>query len=231
MSLTGLAFLVVYLGGLTLAIVRHPRFGLYTYLAVFYLDPPSRWWGASLPEVRWSMVAALVTMVAALRVKSKADKPSWSSTTPARLLIVFTVWMWIQNAWALAPPEHLEASILFTKYVVLYYLLYTLLDTPEEVGNILLVHVLGCAFLGWLGVFLTGSDTSSRRRAPGASKVSAVRASTKPMRWACSSRPARCAARCSCWPNRNGGAGGACWRCRSSSTRSSRPRVVARCSV
>ncbi|HJY37004.1 MAG TPA: O-antigen ligase family protein, partial [Steroidobacteraceae bacterium] len=86
----------------------------------------------------------------------KADKPSWSSTTPARLLIVFTVWMWIQNAWALAPPEHLEASILFTKYVVLYYLLYTLLDTPEEVGNILLVHVLGCAFLGWL-VFVAPS--------------------------------------------------------------------------
>lgn len=150
MSLTGLAFLVAYLGGLGLALVRHPRFGLYTYLAVFYLDPPSRWWGAFLPGMRWSMVAAAVTMVATMRLKSKNSDPRWSATTPALLLIAFTIWMWIQNAWALAPPEHFEASILFTKYVVLYYLLYTLLDTPEEVGNVLFVHVMGCAFLGWL---------------------------------------------------------------------------------
>jgi hypothetical protein len=156
MSVTGLAFLIAYLAGLTLAIMRHPRFGLYTYLAVFYLDPPSRWWGVVFPDMRWSMVAAVLTLVATVRLKSKRDKPSWRSTTPAFLLIVFTLWIWIQNAWALAPAEHLEASILFTKYVVLYYVLYTLLETPEEIGNVLFVHVLGCGYLGWL-VFVAPS--------------------------------------------------------------------------
>lgn len=156
MALTALAFLLAFCGGLSLAIFWHPRFGLYTYLAVFYLHPPSRWWGIYLPEMRWSLIAALVTLIAALRIEPRHDVPPWSSTAPARLLLAFTAWMWIQNFWALAPDIHLEASILFTKYVVLYYLMYKLLTSVEEIGNVLFVHVLGCGYLGWLAYLAPG---------------------------------------------------------------------------
>src|SRR5262245_23067189 len=100
MSLTGLVFLMAYGTGLVLSFARHPRFGLYAYLAVFYLDPPSRWWGAYLPGVRWSLIAGIVTLLATLRLPAPTKGPAWSSTTPARLLIGFTVWLWIQNVWA-----------------------------------------------------------------------------------------------------------------------------------
>lgn len=150
MSLTGIAFLLAYTTGLALALFRHPRFGLYTYLAVFFLNPPSRWWGVLLPDLRWALVAAVVTLVATVRLPARAGAARWTSTAPAVLLIVFTVWLWIQNLWALSPSEHLEMSILFTKYIVLYYLLFRLLDSPQEVGNFLLAHVIGCAYLSWL---------------------------------------------------------------------------------
>jgi hypothetical protein len=150
MALTGLAFLLAYVSGLTLGLVYHPRYALYTYLAVFYLHPPSRWWGAFLPEIRWSLVAGIVALLATLRLPSARTPVKWLATTPARLFLVFTAWMWIQNLWALAGPEHLEASILFTKYLLLYYLLYRLLDTPDEARDVLLLHVMGCAYLGWL---------------------------------------------------------------------------------
>lgn len=150
MSLTGLAILLAYLGGLGLALFRHPRYGVYTYLAVYYLDPPSRWWSAFLPDMRWSLVAGVVALLATLRAPVPPNTPSWSTTTPARLLIVFTVWLWIQNLWALAPDEHLAASILFTKYVILFAMLYRLLSSLEELSGVLLVHVLGCFYLGWL---------------------------------------------------------------------------------
>jgi O-antigen ligase len=64
--------------------------------------------------------------------------------------MAFTAWLWIQNFWALSPAEHLEASILFTKYIVLFAMFYRLMETPADVRECLLVHVAGCAYLGWL---------------------------------------------------------------------------------
>jgi len=75
MSLTGLAVLLAYLGGLGLALFRHPRYGVYTYLAVYYLDPPSRWWSAFLPDMRWSLVAGVVALLATLRAPVPPNTP------------------------------------------------------------------------------------------------------------------------------------------------------------
>lgn len=174
MGLTPILFFLAFGTGLMLALFRHPRFGLYTYLAVFYLDPHSRWWGASLPDLRWSLFAGIVTMIGVARLGASKSQGSWSSTTPGRLLLVFTVWMWIQNMWALAHPEHLEASILFTKYVVLYYLMFRLLDTPTEVRNVLLVHVLGCAYLGWLAVIAPAGGRLEGVGGPGIDEANAL---------------------------------------------------------
>lgn len=150
MALTALAFLLFFFVGLVLAFAIHPRFGLYTYLAVFYLNPPSRWWGEMLPDFRWSLIAAVVTLIALVRLPKIAGRPSFFSLTPAWLLIGFTLWVWVQNAWALEPVMHLDFSILMTKYVVLFYLMYRLVDSPGMLNDVLFVHVLGCLYLGWL---------------------------------------------------------------------------------
>jgi O-antigen ligase len=150
MALTSLAFLMVFFVGLVLAFAIHPRFGLYTYLAVFYLHPPSRWWGDMLPDIRWSLVAALVTLVALARLPKVIGRPSFFSLTPVWLLIAFTVWVWIQNAWALDSVMHLDLSILLTKYLVLFYLMYRIVDSPRMMNDVLFVHVIGCLYLGWL---------------------------------------------------------------------------------
>lgn len=150
MSLTGLVFLAGFLAGLGLAVFRHPRYGLYTYMAVYYLDPPTRWWGEFLPDMRWSLVAGIITLLASLRLRPAPGTPSWASTTPARLLIMFTAWLWIQNLWALAPTDHLDACVLFTKYLILFALIYRVGLSATEIGGIILVHIAGCFYLGWL---------------------------------------------------------------------------------
>ena len=150
MSPTALAFVCAFVAGLVLAFVRHPRYGLYTYIAVFYIHPPSRWWGSFAPEMRWALIASIVTLIATWRLKDDGQRPTWLKTTPARILLLMTAWIWIQNAWALDSAEHLDLSVVFTKYVMLFYLIYRLVDTPREAVNFLLVHVLGCFYLGWL---------------------------------------------------------------------------------
>jgi O-antigen ligase len=158
-TLTGLAFVLAFFGALGLAVVRHPIFGLYAYVAVFYLHPPSRWWGSFLPDLRWSLLAGVVTLLCVMRLPSQPDRQPWYGNAAAKVLIAYTIWLWIQNFWALDPAEQMEASILFTKYVLLFYLFYRLADNPTDLRRLLWVHFAGCVYLGWLAF---SSDSGGR---------------------------------------------------------------------
>ena len=150
MGITGIVFTLGFFATLVMSFTRHPRYGLYAYLAAFYVHPPSRWWGASLPDLRWSLLAAAVTLIALWKAKAKDERISWSSTTPGKTLILFTIWIWIQSAWALDSQMHSELAVLYTKYIVLFYLIYKICDSPEEIERFLLAHVVGCFYLGYL---------------------------------------------------------------------------------
>jgi hypothetical protein len=64
MSLTGAGFVLVFIAALILAFTHSPKFGLFAYLWTFYLHPPARWWGDQIPNLRWSLIAAVATIVA-----------------------------------------------------------------------------------------------------------------------------------------------------------------------
>ena len=160
MTLTGLLFMLGFFGGLGLALARHPIYGLYTYLAVFYADPPSRWWGHFLPDLRWSFTAAIVTLIAIWwRLPKIPGRQAWYSTAPAKIMIVFVIWFWILSFWALDLRQHLGAAVLVTKYLAVYYLFYKLADSPGKITGILLAHLAGCLYLG---IIAFGADASER---------------------------------------------------------------------
>lgn len=152
MSTTAAVFLLGYTGLLFLALFRSPLWGLYAYVATFYLHPVDRWWSAGLPDLRWSLLAAAVTCVAVLLRPAVLDpgRRSWLAFAGAKVLLLYTVWLWIQLPWAFLFDEHLEVAILFTKYLVLFYLIYTLVRSDEDLYRFSLAHVLGCAYLGIL---------------------------------------------------------------------------------
>jgi len=162
--LTAGTFVLFYVACVVMALVRHPIYGLYLYLAEVYLHPPSRWWGAWLPDMRWSMLAACVTLLA-IFIKRK-DLPQtvrpWYSTAPGVGLIVLVVWFWIQWLWALDPDFHLDASILLSKYIIVFYIVYRLVTTPRQAADTLLVHVIGCFFLGLLCLMNDASRAEGR---------------------------------------------------------------------
>ena len=150
--MTGVIFLALFAAGLGAAFFRHPRWGLYVYVALFYLHPPSRWWAASLPDLRWSYLAALVTVIATFMLPKDTTRPPWQSSTVGKLLIAYTVWVWIQLPWALAPETHFYLATLYLKYLVVFFLIYRLIDTRERVVEFLLCHLGGCLYLGYLGL-------------------------------------------------------------------------------
>ncbi len=156
-------FALAFFGCLVLAFTRHPVFGLYAYFASFYIHPPSRWWGAMLPDLRWAFLAGAVTIAAVFlhRQKLTSDHRIWMATVPGAALLAFVAWFWVQNLWALDTDSHFRASVQFTKYVVAFYLVYRLAQEEAAVRNILLLHVGGCFFLGLLCAFL-GRDMGAR---------------------------------------------------------------------
>lgn len=175
MGIEGAAFVAGFFVLLFLAVIRHPRYGLYAYMASYYIHPPSRWWGKVLPDLRWALLAAAVTLLAIWiqGKKFQLDRPSWNKTFPGRVLMAFTAWLWIQNMWALDAPMQMEISVLYSKYILLFYLIYKLAETPMEVGRILFVHVLGCFYLGYLAY---GTSVSGRLEGVGGPDINEANA-------------------------------------------------------
>ena len=157
------AFVLFFLACCVLAFARHPLYGLVLYLTVFFVHPPSRWWGAMLPDLRWSFIAGAVAMAAVVVHQKKLDYGArpWYRTVPAVVLLVFVTWFWIQNIWALYPTSHFDAAVQYTKYVVAFFFIYRLATGPREASDILLILVAGCAFLGAL-CFYVGRSFGAR---------------------------------------------------------------------
>src|SRR5215470_16251229 len=67
LSLPAALFLILFIAGCVLAFIRHPIYGLMTYVGEYFIHPPSRWWGQGLLlDVRWSVLAAGMTLLAVL---------------------------------------------------------------------------------------------------------------------------------------------------------------------
>lgn len=154
--LTALVFLTVFVILLGLTFVRHPIYGVYLYFIVFYVHPPSSWWGRYLPDLRWSLVSAVALLLALVFFRARAvsgpGRLPRQNLAPAIGLLLFVGYLWIQNLWALDFPTHLDATIQFTKYAVIFCVLLTLLRSEADVTNLLLLHVSGCLYLGLLAL-------------------------------------------------------------------------------
>ena len=150
MSLTGLLFLLFYAVTAAMCLFRHPVFGLYGYIIIFYLDAPNRWWGATLPSFRWSFFIALLTLLSIYIHKAKLQRPWPVFQTPFVLLIIYVLWMYIQSGWAIDLYEHAQGLNFFTKYLIVVYLVVRLIDSREKIAGFFLANAIGGLYLGYL---------------------------------------------------------------------------------
>jgi len=149
-SLTGLAFLVAYFGGCLMALLRHPVYGLVTYVGVFYLHPPSRWWGEGLPDLRWSLLAAIVTLAASIIHRNKVDRSPFFRHPVLAGLLIFLMWIGLQTLWALDHEMHVELVVVYAKYLLLVWLMYRCIESIEHLRLVVWAHLLGCLYLGFI---------------------------------------------------------------------------------
>lgn len=154
MSLTTVAFLVLFFGGLILAFYR-PIFGLCTYVWTFYNNPTISWWGTALPDLRWSLMAAVVTFVALLVARSRqsnddAPSPALFGNAGSILLLALVVWGWTLSLWAVDPVRQQDGAMLMTKFWILYTLITGILTDEKSLELFVWTHVIGAFTWGWM---------------------------------------------------------------------------------
>jgi len=144
MPLTAIVFIIFYFGGIWLAFTRNPIWGVWPYSMALYMSPAHNWYGAYLPDLRWSLLASLLTLLSIFVHQGRlVPKTPWLRTGPAKIILCYAVWMWIQYPWALSREMHMEGTILITKYVVLYYIVYRTLNTDSDFFTFIMINLLG----------------------------------------------------------------------------------------
>jgi hypothetical protein len=151
LSLTGVFFLVAFAAGCLLTLVRHPIFGLLTYVGVFYLNPQSRWWGQHpLMDLRWSLMAAAVALFSVL-LHSEQGRLVAQFKRPAVLaFLALIAWIAVQSFWALDSEAHTELLSFYLKFAVVIVLFGACVESQQHLRWLLWAHVLGCFYLGWI---------------------------------------------------------------------------------
>jgi O-Antigen ligase len=146
--LTAAAFLVAYSVCCLLALVRHPIYGLVTYVGLIYADPPAQWWGSHVPSIRWSLITALVTLVAVAIHRPKLEGPRVFEFGLMKGLVVFLIWLLIQLPWALDRAMQMELIVVSAKYTLLAALIYWCVDSSQTLRMLLWAHAVGCFYMG-----------------------------------------------------------------------------------
>lgn len=167
MPITAIAFLLIFALGCFATIFKRPVYGLYLYFFVFYLHPPGKYWGAYLPDFRWTFFAAILTFLSLL-VREK-NKGLWLKPMQSKLLVLFLLFIIAQAPFVLGSDFHSEYVILYAKMVMLFFIIVTLVNTEKELFGVVLVNLLGCAYMGWLGYT---QHTSGRFESVGAPALS-----------------------------------------------------------
>lgn len=155
MSITGLAFVALFFGGLFLAFYK-PIFGLCVYVLTFYNNPANSWWGSALPDLRWSLLAAVVTAIAL--IVSRIVSPSSSAEVPRFrlfnhlgfwLLLAFVMWCAILSLWAVDGIKQADGLWLVIKFLILFVLITGILTDAKSLELFVWAHVLGAFTWGW----------------------------------------------------------------------------------
>ncbi|WP_179137856.1 O-antigen ligase family protein, partial [Candidatus Entotheonella palauensis] len=152
MSVRALLWLLGFFGGAFLAVTYHPVYGVYIYFLDYYSHPPLRWWGQGLPDLRWSLMAAMVLMAAYNMRRSVLTYDLKVFDFPqTKWFAVFVIYAWIITLSPLAVWKDFswEMAISLTKFYVLYCLLIKTANDPKHFRILLMVQLFGLMEWGW----------------------------------------------------------------------------------
>jgi len=146
MSITALGFLFVFIVG-ALITIKKPFIGLLLYFFVFYMHPPGKYWGAYLPEIRWTLIVAVITLISTVIHEKELNR--WLKPIETKLLLAFFTFVSLQLLWVDVPEWHIIYATLLFKLIILYFLMITLISSEKRLIAVIIVNAVGAAYIGF----------------------------------------------------------------------------------
>lgn len=178
MSLTAIAFLLIYGTGLILTF-KNPYYGVLTYIYEWHNHPPYYWWGNDLPELPdflgWSFLIALATLISFFMHKSKLepiDKPYYKPVIWIALIVV-NMYL-VSYAFAVLTDVSTDKALEIFKMMIFFLLLVALVRNYQDYKTMIWVIIICVAHFGWIAI--DGSNRDIGVIAPNATEENAVSA-------------------------------------------------------
>jgi O-antigen ligase len=151
MSVTAIGYLIFFFYGLFKTITDKPIWGIYVYFFTFYLHAPSSWWGRSLPDLRWSFIAAIVTLLALFAKREKHALVFWKYASN-KLIFLFTLFVIFQSVLVNNVSVHMEYVFLIIKFTVLIFILQNSIKSLDDLRGVVWINLLGSSYLAYVGI-------------------------------------------------------------------------------
>ncbi len=164
MSLTALAFWLVYSVGLCAALTR-PIVGVMLYILVYHLNPEDQWWGDSISALgmRTSLLAALATTIGLALRNPRFALSGKQLTVSVKLLLIFTVLAIGSLAWGPPATDRSYVQIeKFTKVVLFVLLMISCVRTAAHYQLVVLAWAAGVFYIGYQALGGVGLYSSGR---------------------------------------------------------------------
>ena len=165
--LTATIFLIAFFSACVFALVRHPIYGLSAYVAAYFIHPPVRWWSYAVPDLRWSFLAGVVTLIAVVIHRDKLPSRPLHQNAVFVGLVLFVAWLSIQSLWALDQDMHRKLLEYYVKFAIAVGLIYKSVENESHLKLLLWVHLVGCFYFGWNAFFLFDGGRFERFGGPG----------------------------------------------------------------
>lgn len=151
MTLTALFYLLVYLFGLLKTLSGKPIWGIYIYFFCFYFHAPSQWWGAGLPDIRWALIASVITLVSLFIYPPKNGFRFWQFREN-KWLTFLAFFVIVQIAFSLHTQTHMVYVELLLKFILFIFLFQNTVSSLDDIKRVLYVNLFGGAYLAYLGI-------------------------------------------------------------------------------
>lgn len=152
MNLTLLLFLI---GVLTCALLafRRPSWGVALYMLTYFLAPPFWWWGKSVADYRWNLLASLVILGSVIMNGAFQDS-RFTLHRPSKRFLMLSAWIALNATlvhFLLAPIAEISSVgyVLLLKMLLLLNLMVACIRDETDLKIIVLAIVLGAAYIGY----------------------------------------------------------------------------------
>lgn len=156
-----LMFWGTQIGGYYFALARYPIFVFVVYQAIYFFNPPKRWWGESIPELSYSYYSVILMALLVLFNWKKTSENRLFSAPQTKWVYLFLLLHLIAYAYAVLPIRHDIFFIFFLKLIVIISLAYKLVSTVRDLHTIIIGYVFGAWYLSFY-TYQVGRNSGDR---------------------------------------------------------------------